>query len=295
MSCFKKLCEGAVLSLSEAACEGRAISRALNPVGDLPPCAFRLLLSTIFALQTIQPVGGLFGFMIQAILFDFNGVVIDDEPLHKQAYQEVLGAESVVVSDEDYYASLGMDDASFVRAAYARVGKELDDETLRRVIALEGESHRALLGDGDLPLFPGVVNFVKAAARKFPLGIVSMASREQIDYVLERATLKNFFSIIVSAEDERPCKPDPYCYQRGLDLLNERRAKDAVLPLRANECLVIEDSPPGVQSARAAGMHTLAVTNTVPERALRDARADVVTRSLADWTLDAVHHVFDKR
>ena len=120
-----------------------------------------------------------------------------------------------------------------------------------------------------------------------------MARRPEIDYVLERAALASLFSVIVSAEDSSAYKPDPFCYNCALAKLNAKRGEAHVMPLRADECLVIEDSPPGVQSARAAGMRTLGVTNTVTDRALREAGADSVTRTLADWTPDAVHHVFD--
>ncbi|HVF51948.1 MAG TPA: HAD family phosphatase [Pyrinomonadaceae bacterium] len=232
--------------------------------------------------------------MIQAILFDFNGVIIDDEPVQLKAYQEVFGAEGVALSDEDYYGSLGMDDTTFVRTSFARVERPLTDELLRAVVERKTEKHRALLGD-ELPLFSGVATFIKALARRYPLALVSMARRVEIDYVLERASLARFFPVIVSAEDERPCKPDPYCYRRALELLNQARGEAHVIPLRPDECLVVEDSPPGIQSARAAGMRTLGVTNTVAESELRAAGADVVTHNLADWTTDAVHHVFDKR
>ncbi|MBV9925472.1 MAG: HAD family phosphatase [Acidobacteria bacterium] len=230
--------------------------------------------------------------MIQAVFFDFNGVIIDDEPLQMKAYQEVLGREGLAVTEADYYGSLGMDDRAFVRAAYERAERELDDETLARVIEGKTAAHRKLL-EGELPLFPGVVNFIKALKRNHSLGLVSMARRTEIDHVLERATLANYFDAVVSAEDVTECKPDPACYRSGLELLNRRRGEGHIIPLRADECLVIEDSPPGIRSARGAGMRTLGVTNTVPDPALREAGADSVTRSLADWTPDAVHHVFD--
>ena len=120
-----------------------------------------------------------------------------------------------------------------------------------------------------------------------------MARRVEIDHVLERAHLKETFDCIVSAEDARACKPDPHCYQAAFDLLNQKRLAQRRLPLLAGECLVIEDAPPGIISGRAAGMRTLGVTNTVGEEELRAAGADVVTANLADWTTDAVHHVFD--
>ena len=233
--------------------------------------------------------------MLQAILFDFNGVIIDDEPLQMKAYQQLLGAEGITLTEADYYGALGMDDISFVRAAFQRAERPLEDETLRPILERKTELHRELLGDGELPLFPGVVTFVKALSRSYPLGLVSMATRSEIDYVLTRASLEKYFSVVVSAEEDRPCKPDPYCYRLALDLLNRSRRKAQVLPLQPADCLVVEDAPPGIESARAAGMRTLGVTNTVGEKELRAAGADVVTHSLADWTVDAVRHVFDKR
>ena len=230
--------------------------------------------------------------MIQAILFDFNGVIIDDERIHLKAYREVLLAESVPLTDEDYFDSLGMDDTAFVRAAYARAGQPLTDEVMETLIKREHELHRELITN-DLPVPEGVVTFIKAAARHYQLGIVSMAERGEIDYVLGLAGLDNLVSIIVSAEPGMKHKPAPDCYQRALELLNERRRTARELPLLANECLAIEDAPPGIEAARAAGMRTIGVTNTVSESLLRDAQADVVTPNLSDWTTDAVHHLFD--
>ncbi len=231
--------------------------------------------------------------MIQAIFFDFNGVIINDEPLHLKAYQEALAAEGITLSEAEYMTMLGMDDVTFVRTAFGRAGKALTDEDGRRIIAREYELHRKMIED-ELPLAPGAVTFVKACARRYQLGLVSMATRYGIDYVFERTGLGPRFAVIVSAEDVPGThKPDPTCYKRALELLNERRREARKLPLLPAECLVVEDSPPGIQSGRAAGMRTLGVTNTVAEQALRDADADVVTNSLADWTTDAVHHVFD--
>jgi phosphoglycolate phosphatase len=230
--------------------------------------------------------------MIHAIFFDFNGVIIDDEPLHLKAYQEVLAAEGITLTEEGYMTMLGMDDATFVRTAFERAGKPLTDETAKAVIAREGAAHRKMIED-ELPLFPGVVTFIKAASRHYQLGVVSMASRPGIDYVLQRTKLDPVFTVVVSAEDAHACKPDPCCYERALALLNEKRRTARQLPLLPNECLVIEDSPPGIQSGGGAGMRTLGVTSTVSEEALRAAGANVVTHSLADWTVDAVHHVFD--
>jgi beta-phosphoglucomutase len=230
--------------------------------------------------------------MIQAIFFDFNGVIIDDEQLQLKAYQEALAPEGVAFTEKDYYEALGMDDRTFVRAMSEIAGKQLSDDQMRAVIERKSELHRRQIED-ELPFFPGIVTFVKHISRYYQLGISSMAQRFEIDYVLERARLDSAFAVIVSAEDAPACKPDPCCYQRALELLNEKRRGASQPPLESKACLVIEDSPPGIESGRAAGMRTLGVTNTVSEAALRAAGADVVTKNLADWNADAVHHIFD--
>jgi beta-phosphoglucomutase-like phosphatase (HAD superfamily) len=112
--------------------------------------------------------------MIQAILFDFNGVIIDDEPLQMSAYRDVLREQGIELSESDYYGALGMDDKTFVRAQFERAGQTLTDHILKIVLDAKGVRHRNLIED-ELPLFPGVVTFLKANAREFSLGLVSMA------------------------------------------------------------------------------------------------------------------------
>jgi len=230
--------------------------------------------------------------MIQAIFFDFNGVIIDDEGIQMQAYKEVLSEHGIDLSEADYYSALGLDDKGFVRHAFQRADKRLTDDVLKIVLAEKGVRHRKLI-EGELPLFPGVVTFVRAAARRYPLGIVSMATLDEIEYALNRARLLPLFSVVVNSADVNACKPAPDCYRAGLEKLNALRRTTRQLPLLPSECLVIEDSPPGIESGKGAGMRTMGITNTVSEAELRAAGAQVVTGSLADWTVDSVHHVFD--
>ena len=174
----------------------------------------------------------------------------------------------------------------------ARANKNLTEEVLQKTLDEKTVRHRKLI-ENDLPLFPGVVTFLKATARHYDLGLVSMANSPEIGYVLDLAKLRPLFSVIVTADDVHVCKPAPDCYRSGFEKLNANRLARRLLPVLANECLVIEDSPPGIESGRAAGMRTLGVTTTVSEDALRAAGAEVVTPSLFDWTVDSVHHVFD--
>jgi beta-phosphoglucomutase len=229
--------------------------------------------------------------MIKAIFFDFNGVIIDDETIQMKAYREVLRGHDIELTEEWYFGALGMDDRTFVRAMFERAQKPLTDAVLESVLGAKTDAHRSAIED-QLPLFPGVLTFLKATSRHFSICLVSMANRVEVGYVFQRANLTPLFSIVVTAEDASVCKPDPMCYSTGLAKLNEKRQRERLLPLLPVECLAIEDSPPGIQSARSAGMRTLGVTNTVSEEALRAAGADVVTASLADWTVDAVKLVY---
>ncbi len=230
--------------------------------------------------------------MIKAIFFDFNGVIIDDERIHLRAYREVLQAHDIQLNDDDYFKCLGMDDVAFTCAAFARARRDVDDETTRSIIDREHELHRSII-ESEVPFTPGVITFVKEAAREFDLGIVSMAELSEIKHVLAPANLLHHFTVTVTAEPGLNHKPAPDCYRRALELLNATRRNDRKLPVIPSECLVVEDAPPGVQAARAAGMRTLAVTNTVTESLLRAAGADIVSASLADWNTDAVRHVFE--
>ena len=225
--------------------------------------------------------------MIKAIFFDFNGVIIDDETIQMKAYQEVLRGHEINLTEELYFDALGMDDRTFVKAMFERAKKPLTDPVLETVLGAKTDMHRRMIED-ELPLFPGVLKFLKATSRHFQLGLVSMATRVEVGYVFQRANLTPLFTVVVTAEDSSMCKPAPECYNAGLTKLNQFRQRERQLPLLPSECLGIEDSPPGIAAARAAGMRTLGVTNTVSEDALRAVGAEIVTASLADWTVDAV-------
>jgi beta-phosphoglucomutase len=229
--------------------------------------------------------------MIKAILMDFNGVIINDEPVQMRAYQEILRGEGIDLSEEDYYSALGMDDRRFVEAAFERAGKSADAEKVTEVTAAKSAKWRADVAD-ELPLFDGVRNFVEKMSREFTLGIVSMARREEIDLVLERAGLAKYFSAIISAADVTACKPDPRCYREGFRILDEARTAKGHLPITHRECLAIEDAPPGIVAAREAGLPTLGVTNTVSPDKMRAAGAEAVAIRLDDWMPDTIRRVF---
>ena len=230
--------------------------------------------------------------MIKAILMDFNGVIINDEPVQMRAYQEVLDGHGIALTDDDYYASLGMDDRTFVSAACTRAGKSIENGKMDEIIAAKSAKWKEAVSD-ELPLFTGIEDFVEKMARDFSLGIVSMSKRAEIEFVLEKSGLGQYFSTIVSAEDVSNCKPDPECYRIGFRQIDAVRTSLEHLPLTHGECLVIEDSPPGVASARSADLPALGVANTVSADELRKAGAGAVAVDLRDWMPESIRLVFD--
>jgi len=229
--------------------------------------------------------------MIKTILMDFNGVIINDEPIQLQAYREILKDDGIDITDEDYFSRLGMDDKTFVASILEGAGKKADPEKVRAVTAAKTEKWSAIV-NREMPLFPGIDDFIKRMSNELSLGIVSMAKREEIGFVLEMAGIAPCFSVIVSAEDVSKCKPDPECYRIGFAKIDAYRTSHGHSPLIHSDCLVIEDSPPGVQAARAAGLPVLGVTNTVEAEPLRAAGAASVAWDLSDWMPESVRLVF---
>jgi len=230
--------------------------------------------------------------MIKAILMDFIGVIINDEPVQMAAYQEVLAKEGIDLTEADYYGSLGMDDRTFTRAAYERAGQNCDEAKVSEITAAKTAAWKDSISR-DLPLFEGVENFIAKSAQEFAVGLVSMAKREEIEHVLVETGLRKYFSILVTAEDVSNCKPDPECFLIGFEKLDMHRTADGHFPITHNECLVIEDSPPGVTAAKAADLRVLGVTNTVGADALRSAGAEAIAKDLRDWFPESIRLVFD--
>src|SRR5258708_4365095 len=229
--------------------------------------------------------------MIKAIMMDFNGVIINDEPVQMRAYQEILKDESVDLTEADYFSALGMDDRTFVAAAFERVGKKTAPDKIEDIVKAKSAKWKEIV-DADLPLFDGIRDFIEKMSREFALGIVSMSRRHEIDFVLEKSGLGKFFSTIVSSEDASKCKPDPECFRVGFQRLDSVRTSQGHLPMTHGECLVIEDSPPGVTGARNADLPALGVTNTVSASELRAAGAGAIATDLRDWMPDSIRRVF---
>jgi beta-phosphoglucomutase-like phosphatase (HAD superfamily) len=217
--------------------------------------------------------------MLRAIVFDFDGVIADSEPLHFRGYRDVLVEEGIQLTKAEYYARyLGYDDVGAFEhiAADRRVRwspSDIERLVARKAIRLEELERTVSI------LFPGAAAAVQRAAAAVPIAIASGARGEEIRRVLEREGLLPLFAAVVAAEDTPASKPAPDPYLRALSLL----ASTCGGQLAAGECVAIEDSRWGLESARSAGMHTVAVTTTYAAADL-EPFAELVIASL-----DALH------
>lgn len=220
--------------------------------------------------------------MIKAVVFDFDGVIANSEPLHFAAFQEVLAEAGVPFTEQEYYASyLGYDDVGVFRTVAANRGLGWDggrivDLVGRKAVRLEALEHERSV------LFPGAGAAIERLAAALPLAIASGALRAEILRVLDRANLARFFRAVVAAEDTPASKPAPDPYLRAVSLLSASIGEG----LSPGECVAIEDSRWGLDSAQAAGLKTIAVTHTYEAGHL--GRVDRVIDSLDALTVSSV-------
>lgn len=229
--------------------------------------------------------------VIRAILFDFNGVLVDDEPIHLDMFQRVLAEEGVTLTAEDYYRHyLGLDDRGCFAAVLEAAGQEPSPARLMRLIARKASYYQEHIRERGYPFFPGARELVAALGEQGRmLGVVSGALREEVEGALRQAGLRDLFKVIVAAEDVTEGKPHPEGYLRALEALNAQPPLPERL-LHPHEVLVVEDSPAGLQAAAGAGLPTLAVMQTYPEAEL--SGADVVVESLAGVTPEGLDRRF---
>ena len=212
--------------------------------------------------------------LLRAVVFDFDGVIADSEPLHLRAYQDVLAPRGIALRADDYYARyLGFADDGAFRRIGEDTGRRWTDADLRALVAEKASRFEEIEHEMST-LFPGAADAVRRIAAAVPIAIASGARGDEIRRVLEREALSDLFTAIVSADDTRTSKPAPDPYLHAVARLSARLG-----PIAAADCVAIEDSVWGIESARAAGLRTVAVTHSYKAADL--ASADRVLASIA--------------
>jgi beta-phosphoglucomutase len=219
---------------------------------------------------------------LQAIVFDFDGVIANSEPLHLLAFQQALADDGVELSASDYYSRyLGYDDVGMFEALGRDRGLPMGDGRVQELVARKGDRMQDLLRSGSV-LFPGALEFIREAAAEVPIAIASGALRHEIDDIIDAAGVGNLFAAIVASGDTPESKPSPAPYRLAFEQLRERTGRT----LDPRRSVAIEDSRWGLESARGAGLRLVAVTSSYPAEELTSA--ELVVKGLGALTLPAL-------
>lgn len=225
-----------------------------------------------------------------ATLFDYNGVLADDEIVHLEAFRDALGPLGISVSQQEYVERyLGFDDRGAFRAILSDHGRTPSEQEIAELIVQKKPLYFARAARS-LPTFAGAAELVRRRAACGPVGVVSGALRDEILLGLEQLGVAALVQHVVSAEDTRECKPDPEGYVLGIEQLSAELG-----PAKARQALVIEDSIAGVEAAKAAGLVCAAVTHSYGQAELERAGADVVVQSLDELSDELLSELFRRR
>ncbi|MBD2679504.1 MULTISPECIES: HAD family phosphatase [Nostoc] len=231
---------------------------------------------------------------LKAVLFDFNGVIINDEPIHLQLIDEILIQENLQPQRVDErQASLGRSDRACFTQLLSNRGRVATEKYLTQLLHRKAEAYALELEKIEkLPLYPGVEDLIfQMRSRNLKLGLVSGAIRKEIELVLNRAKLSEHFKIIVAGDDITTSKPEPDGYLLAVKKLNQEYPE---LNLQPQECLAIEDTPAGIQAAKRSHMQVVGVANTYPFHMLQRC-CNWTVDYLTDLELERVQEVYSQK
>jgi HAD superfamily hydrolase (TIGR01509 family) len=218
--------------------------------------------------------------MLEAVIFDFDGVLVDSEKLHYQAFNRTLTKFNYQLSLRDYYDRfLGLSDQELLRVVDKEGKLSLSNQQFEKLLGEKANLFKEMAAT-EAGIIEGVPQFLNMlAGNKIPIGICSGALLPEIETILKSAGLRSYFEVIVSAEQVERGKPDPEGFLLALKLLNKKLHKS----IKPENFVVIEDSRWGLEAAKAAGMRAVAITNTYTAEHLKPA--DKVIEHLAELTL----------
>ncbi len=222
--------------------------------------------------------------MFRAVIFDFDGVIADSEPLHFEAFRQVLAGMGVEIDKEVYYSQyLGFSDVDCIEVMDSNFGLNLDQAGRDELMCQKGVVFDKL-AEKSSTIIDGASEFIAMLrANDVPMAICSGALCHEIMEVLEGSDFSDAFEVIVAADHVSKGKPDPEGYFMALEKLNERTK----LEIDVSQCVVIEDSHWGLEAACKAGMHAVGVTNTYSESELA-GYAEITVAKLSDISIDSL-------
>lgn len=215
----------------------------------------------------------------KALVFDFDGIITDTEPVHMEAWQGVLEPMGITIDEDEFRAQyVGLNDRDFLDSVGKNHGHHFSDADKSSLIEQKSMSTIEML-KRSIPLMPGVREFVEGVRANHLMAICSGANRPEIEFILKHLKWTGYFDPIVASDSVKRGKPDPEGYIRAYEGIVERGDS----PIMSDEVVAIEDSPKGITAAKAAGLRCIAVRNTFGSGDL--GRADWIVDSLDDVDL----------
>lgn len=230
---------------------------------------------------------------LKAVLFDFNGVIINDEPIHQPLIEQILISENLRPKPGEYrQVCLGRSDRVCLAELLNRRGRIVSETYLLQLIARKAQAYQHELEKLEkLPLYPGLEDLIfQLRSAQLKLAVVSGALRSEVELVLNRGNLAEYFTVIVAGDDIKTSKPEPDGYLLAVERLNQQYPG---FNLQPSECLAIEDTPAGIQAAKRAGMQVVGVANTYPFHMLQ-RQANWTVDYLCDLEIDRVQQIYSR-
>ena len=223
---------------------------------------------------------------MDAIVFDFDGVIVDSERMHFEAFNRVLQPLGLAITLEEYVETyIGYDDRGYFQTRFQKAGRVLAADELARLLVAKADMFHHMVSEETPTPFPGVVELIRSLSGRLPLALCSGALRSDIEPVFKGLKLNGVFDVVVTADDVPASKPDPTCYRLAVQRLAEHHRR----PLEPSRCLAIEDTPVGITAAKGAGLQVLALTNSYDRAYL--GMADAVRDTLVGVDLAELRRI----
>ncbi len=214
---------------------------------------------------------------LKAVLLNFNGVIINDEAIHQELINNILLEENLRPDDDDYKQYCwGKSDRTCLKSILASRGRILPDKYINKLIATKTTAYRQKIEQlATLPLYPNLIEFLtQLKTQGLIIGLVTGALRSEVEFILQKAEIAQYFTIIIGGDDLEASKPEADGYLLAIERLNQQQPQ---LNLKPSECLAIEDTTVGIAAAKKAGVQVVGISHTYPLHMLQRQ---------ANWTVD---------